>query len=226
MSFDLIKAIVDARDFPALIGRIEDLWLDVKQKPGYDFSTPVGRFELAKDVTAFANAEGGFILVGFKTDKPANENLEVINEIEPCTVQEFNAAQYIGIIKEHTYPKIENLNIQWVPTAQPDLGIGIIEIPPQAAEKKYFLTTKVVENGVPLTQVFFGIAKRTNSDNDSFSAQQIYEITQKGKSPVAETLTRIEDKINSILQNGTAAAAAVDTPASKVQERIDDLLDE
>jgi|SoiMethySBSTD1v2_1073268.scaffolds.fasta_scaffold360489_3 hypothetical protein len=34
------------------------------REPGYDLGTPSGRIELAKDVSGFANAEGGYLIVG------------------------------------------------------------------------------------------------------------------------------------------------------------------
>jgi hypothetical protein len=67
MSFESIKTILDTRQFAALIGLDEDTWLEAKGRNPYDFATPMGRYELAKDVTAFANAEGGILLVGLTT---------------------------------------------------------------------------------------------------------------------------------------------------------------
>jgi predicted HTH transcriptional regulator len=62
----LIKHIVESNLFDSLIDQNEDTWFEAKKKNPYDFSTAAGHYELAKDVCGFANAEGGFILVGFE----------------------------------------------------------------------------------------------------------------------------------------------------------------
>ena len=54
---ELLGAVA-AGDLAALQGLKEDQWFDAKRPPGYDLTTPESRFELAKDVSSFANAEG------------------------------------------------------------------------------------------------------------------------------------------------------------------------
>ena len=72
MSLKSIKTILDTRQFAALIGLDEDTWLEAKGRNPYDFTTPAGRYELAKDASAFANAEGGILLVGLTTAPAAD----------------------------------------------------------------------------------------------------------------------------------------------------------
>ena len=67
MSFESIKTILDTHAYDSLIGLEEATWLEAKGRNPYDFTTPAGRFELAKDVSAFANAEGGILIVGLAT---------------------------------------------------------------------------------------------------------------------------------------------------------------
>jgi len=67
MSFASVKAILGSYQFDSLIGLEEDTWLEAKGRNPYDFTTPAGRFELAKDVSAFANADGGILIVGLAT---------------------------------------------------------------------------------------------------------------------------------------------------------------
>jgi hypothetical protein len=61
-----VVAKLEARDFEALIGLIERDWLDAKDWP-YHFDPDkakreITKRELAKDVTAMANANGGIIV--------------------------------------------------------------------------------------------------------------------------------------------------------------------
>jgi predicted HTH transcriptional regulator len=109
MSFESIKTILDSHAYDALIGLEEDTWLEVKGRNPYDFATPEGRFELAKDVSAFANADGGILIVGLTTVRSPAAKTERITAHELCTPDEFTVEQYRGLIKEHVYPTIKDL---------------------------------------------------------------------------------------------------------------------
>jgi len=65
----LISNILDEGNLSKLIGLKEDLWFEIKGKNPYDFNSPDDRYELAKDVTALANAEGGYLIIGLEHDR-------------------------------------------------------------------------------------------------------------------------------------------------------------
>jgi predicted HTH transcriptional regulator len=81
MSFASIKTILDNRQFDLLIGQEEDTWFEAKGRNPYDFTTPAGRYELAKDVSAFANADGGILVVGLATAPLADVQKERVTAI-------------------------------------------------------------------------------------------------------------------------------------------------
>jgi predicted HTH transcriptional regulator len=78
MSFESVKTILDAHTYNTLIGLHEDAWLEVKGSTPYNFDLPEGRYELAKDVSAFANGTGGIVLVGLRTTKQETTQIEQI----------------------------------------------------------------------------------------------------------------------------------------------------
>src|SRR6266404_3094737 len=202
MSFESIKTILAARQFATLIGLDEDTWLEAKRRNPYDFASPGGRYELAKDITAFANAEGGILLVGLTTAPAADAKTERITGHDLCPQAEFDAMQYLGIIKEHVYPVIKDLKIYWLPVnAEATHGLGVIEVPPQSPNQKYFLIAKVVDSGAELKQIVFGIAKRNDSSNDPFTVAELYKYTQSGKHPVPQTLARVEAKLDRFIES-------------------------
>ncbi len=208
MSFESIKTILDTRQYAALIGLDEDTWLEAKRGNPYDFATPAGRYELAKDTTAFANAEGGILLVGLTTALAADAKTERIIAHDLCPQAEFDVGQYLGIIKEHVYPAIRGLNIYWLPVnAEATHGLGVIEVPPQSPHLKYFLMAKVVDSGAELKQIVFGIAKRNDSSNDPFTIAELHKYTQSGKQPVPQTLARVEAKLDAFIDAQTRPAA-------------------
>lgn len=227
MSFESIKTILDTRQFAGLIGLDEDAWLEAKRRNPYDFVTPAGRYELAKDITAFANAEGGILLVGLTTAPAAEAKTERIIAHDLCPQAEFDVAQYLGIIKEHVYPMIKDLEIYWLPVnAEATHGLGVIEVPPQSPSHKYFLIAKVVDSGAELKQIVFGIAKRNDSSNDPFTVAELYKYTQGGKHPVPQTLARVEAKLDAFIEAQTRPAAATKTPDEVYDERTARILDD
>jgi len=218
MSFETIKTILDTRQYAALIGLDEDTWLEAKRRNAYDLATPAGRYELAKDTTAFANSEGGILLVGLTTAPAADAKTERITAHDLCPQAEFDAGQYLGIIKEHVYPAIRGLKIYWLPVnAEATHGLGVIEVPPQNPTLKYFLIAKVIDSGAALRQIVFGIAKRNDSSNDPFTIAELYKYTQSGKHPVPQSLARVEAKLDAFIEAQTRPAAK--TPDETYAER-------
>ena len=58
-------------DFDSILGAVESSWLEAKGGP-YILQNDRQKLELAKDVTALANSNGGIILIGFETVRDLN----------------------------------------------------------------------------------------------------------------------------------------------------------
>lgn len=203
MSFESIKRIIDSHAYGSLIGRHEDAWLEAKGGSPYNLETPEGRYELAKDVAAFANATGGIIIVGLQTTRQENTQTDEITDYDLCLQGAFNSDRYTSLITEYIHPSIEGISVYWAPVnTEGTHGLGIIEVPPQNPDRQYFLIANVVDAGSKIKQFVFGIVRRNESSNDPFTITQLYQYTQKGKSSFAQALTRIEDKLNVVLAQG------------------------
>ena len=154
MSFADIRQILENNAYNALIGRVEDEWLEAKGVNPYDLDSPVGRYELAKDVSAFANNSGGFIVIGVATEVNQAQQTESITAITPFPQAAFQPHRYISIVEEYIHPNIDNFRAAWVPINQEqNQGIAIIEVPPQNQERQYFLIANVVESGGSIKQI-------------------------------------------------------------------------
>jgi len=139
----LATLAADAR-WDTLIGKPESNHMDCKSEP-YDLTTDSGRFELSKDVSAFANAAGGFILVGIRTRKSTVQPVDVVEAIRPIPADRFNTTQYRDVIGEWVEPVPAGFRVEWHPmTGTPTEGIGVITVPPQAASAGPFVVTSVV----------------------------------------------------------------------------------
>jgi hypothetical protein len=211
-AIDAIAALLAAGDLAALQGLKEDQWFDAKQPPGYDLATPEARFELAKDVSSFANAEGGHIIIGLTTAVVPEEQTEEVNGLALLPENAFNVGAIQGVLNEYLYPKVQGLTLTWVEhTASPGQGVGVILIPPMPHDRRFVLMKKVDATS---SQIVFGIAVRQGSNSIPYKVEQLHAMCQDGRSGVAERLARIEAKLNSHLR----ATEAVEDQAAFAEE--------
>src|SRR5260370_40605430 len=68
---ELVEVLVRG-DFERLLGTEESSWVEFKRDP-YHLKTPRDCWELAKDVAAFANHQGGTIVIGVATERRTHE---------------------------------------------------------------------------------------------------------------------------------------------------------
>lgn len=225
MSFESAKAILDHHAYPSLIGLREDGWLEAKGGTPYDLDAPEGRYELAKDVAAFANGTGGIVIVGLRTTRNANTQTDEITAYDLCAQATFNATQYASLIAEYIHPAIEGLAVYWVPVnPEGTNGLGIIEVPPQNPDRQYFLIANAVDGGSRIRQFVFGVVRRNESSNDPFTIAQLYGYIRKGKGSLAQRLTSIEDKLDAVLTHGrpTDTLDPEDVYAARVARMLDE----
>jgi hypothetical protein len=140
-----------------------------------------------------------------------------------CASTDFDVARLSGVIREYVHPQIENLRVDWIRSApEPSLGLGVIEVPTQDHERKYFLTARVVEEGQSIRQIVFGLSTRNKSANDPLSIQELQEMIQKGKSSLSEKLLRMEEKIDALIARSSPPTSR--TPSSDlIDQRIQQL---
>lgn len=100
---------------PALAGLPESRWLDVKRDV-WRLDTAAGKAELAKDVSAMANADGGMILIPATTTIVSGR--EVVGEVRDMPVELVNIAQLRGVLKDRVFPPLPELVTEVVVTAK------------------------------------------------------------------------------------------------------------
>lgn len=200
---DDISKIIKEKYFSKLIGLKENLWFEAKGKEPYQLDLPIGRYELAKDISAFANKEGGHIVIGLTHKRLENELAEEISGLELILEVEFDISKYSGLIKHYVYPEIDNIAVTWQEsTNEKGKSIGHIFIPPQKETKKYFLITKgIIVDGENIKDNVVGLTRRIGSLNIPISGKEIYNIMQKGKSDTAQRLSEIENMLGIIGNN-------------------------
>jgi Putative DNA-binding domain len=162
---------------PALLIDIyENEWLDAKRVP-YQLDHERGRYELAKDVAAFANGVGGLILIGAKTKStPDGDQIRKINE---CRRGDVSPASYRSVVSKQVYPPPEGLAFDWVPLTSADSGVFLIEIPEQKAANRPFLVSGL-HSGDRITELGFTLPSRDGAGTTAPRIDQIHTRIRAG----------------------------------------------
>jgi hypothetical protein len=180
-SLDLLAKIVEARDFKALIGKIENAMFDCKAQP-YLLTDEKNKRELAKDVSAFANAGGGYIFLGVKTKKSLTHFGDEVTEITPFPENLVNPIQYMDTIRAWTFPEINGLSVKWIPIQTASKGgVAVIYIPAQAPSAGPFLITKSLD-GAKVIETVFGYAARKGDSNQPLEVKDLQRYLRSGMS--------------------------------------------
>jgi hypothetical protein len=103
---EMLAVLRESRD-DDLIGLEESTVFDAKSG-AYRLDDPKSRWELAKDVSAMANADGGILLIGAKTERLENSFVERVAAIRPVPTTFLNEDQLRGAVAKFLFPSIGN----------------------------------------------------------------------------------------------------------------------
>lgn len=127
MDFNIACHLLKTGHAKALVGQREGPWLDAKSAP-YDLAQEHQSFLLARLVSAFANSEGGLILVPASTRKVAGaEEIELVKDLDLRLV---DVSQLRNSIDEWVYPSVAGLEIEAIETSV-GRGYVFIHVPRQ-----------------------------------------------------------------------------------------------
>jgi len=178
-SIEELEKIINEGIFDSLIGKIENDFFDCK-KEIYNLKNDSSKRELAKDVSSFANLQGGYILIGPQTKKSEDHFGDEIEKIKLVKQNLVNIDQFFDIAKEWIYPEIEGLKIKWKPSKNDkNKGILVIRIPSQKEILKPFLIKKLVEKR-KTSEIIFGYVERKRDKSDPKKVQNIHQIMRDG----------------------------------------------
>lgn len=101
-----LEEILQTSDFDALIGEIENDWFECKGQP-YQLDNDSDKRELAKDVSSFANYEGGHILIGIRTKPSSSQFGDEAEQIRSFEQSLVNINQYYNVVRDWIYPTLK-----------------------------------------------------------------------------------------------------------------------
>jgi len=180
LTVEEVTAILSRGAFTELISAVEHGQFECKSGL-YDTKAVKGKIELAKDVSALANSNGGYVLIGPATTKnPLHQGDEVIS-ISGFASSAFQPDTYRDTLAAYIYPPITDLKIQWhASDRDPTKGIASIYVPPKTTNDKPFL---VVQSEIA-SQVrghLFGYFERVGDAALPTSVQIIRDTMKDGK---------------------------------------------
>jgi hypothetical protein len=139
---DLIKAArVDV-----IVGQPESIWLDAKREP-YKLGSDAEKWELAKDVAAFANTGADAVIaLGVETAKSANG--DVLSRVRPFRLADMDVEQVRAVLRKRLTPDIPDIDVGVIRSSQnAEYGYGWIFIPAQGRELQPFLVRGALIGG-------------------------------------------------------------------------------
>lgn len=201
-----ILQILENGEFERLIGKIESESFDCKSSP-YQLDNDNQKSEMAKDVCAFANANGGIILIGARTQRSDVHSEDEIEDVSPFRRNLVNFEQCLSIIDTQTFPQIERIEAKWFPSSSDDShGLVVFIIPRQSEELKPFLLTRPMDRDTQNPGFIFGYAERRRAGTSHMSIQQFHSQLKMGghsnliiqaTQGMQETLARVLERLNS-----------------------------
>jgi hypothetical protein len=162
-------------DPEALVGHREGSGLDVKGSP-YRLDDDLQKYELAKDVSAFANQQGGLLLIPAHTRLESHgEVITDVGDLDPSIV---NTKQIRDVIHDWIYPPVLGLEVEWVKTTK-GRGRLLIHVPPQEPESWPHVVTHALI-GERLRGTSVAIFVRHDADDRSLHSAALHGLLAAG----------------------------------------------
>jgi len=205
-----IQQILESGEFDSLIGTQEDDTLECKAEP-YQLDGSHAKLELAKDVSALANARGGIILIGVRTERdPSHPAGDQVTEIRPFVDALVNPDQCCDILKKWIYPPLQGPAIRWHGSRkEAEKGIVSIHVPEQPKSNWPFLITRVPDEHGKNRGIVFGYTERRQSVAEPASLEVLHSLIRDGArfDTLNQKIVALQDAVNTIALKEQAATS-------------------
>ncbi|MFQ5472520.1 MAG: helix-turn-helix domain-containing protein [Dehalococcoidia bacterium] len=177
------------RDPSELIGQPETVWLDFKmtsyQLAGNTSAVAKGKFELAKDVSAMANKDGGIIVMGVETEPDPATREDVAKQLKPIAAGLVDAKQIQEVIHAWVFPRLDVSVLAHAVEGEPGELWTISVERHRDGDFPHAVTKNFVEEGKANSNLF-GVFERTGSHNVAYTPQQVQGWMNKGAASARE----------------------------------------
>jgi hypothetical protein len=181
-----VAAILKAGTFDDSKGALEGEHLECKAAP-YQLQHDQQKFELAKDVSMIVNRsarsgnEGGYILLGVKTEKSTEYHADGIVGVHPFPQGLVDPKQYYDVLQVWLYPMPEGIDVQWYPSASDETrGIVAISVPRQPPDRWPCVITKVLDASGKASGASIAYVERRGEHSVSWTAADLQRLLRDG----------------------------------------------
>ncbi|AZA55361.1 helix-turn-helix domain-containing protein [Chryseobacterium sp. G0201] len=184
----------------------ENLHLDYKASGSLEKNEKKAN-EISKDVSAFANSDGGVIIYGIKED---SINKHIPEKIDPIDRNAISKEWIEQIIQGRISPRIQGINIIPITINEPNEVVYVVEIPKsdtvhQANDRKYY--------------------KRFNFNSEPMYDYEIKDVLNRNKFPKIElefeiVINTYEVTTNNGFPHPTMSFLTPQSPEKEIKENI------
>jgi hypothetical protein len=216
------KNAIDSGNYSGLIGCLENETIEAKS----EMYTPdeAGKQELSKDVCSFANRSGGIIIIGAKTQKDSSLRSDKISSLNPLAQDLIDPKAYYNVLKEWVFPKIEDIQVNWVPSPDDDSrGLVYIFIPAQREQMKPFLIKRDIDllTNRKRKEILFGYIERVSQSSEPMSIENLQGLLRLGRQNFAiEALRSDLGSLQHAIRDGLGKLSPAEDPQVRSKSRL------
>lgn len=220
--------VLASGNFEPLVGLAETIDVEFKGQPYQIADHDSQKFELAKDVSALANASGGVIVIGVQTERDNEASVDVAAELRPLALGLVDEQQYEGILSDMIYPRLREVQVRFHSSGvDNDRGLVSIDVPTQDEVDKYFLIQRPIEEGVDRTPGWLvGLAVRSIGRVEGRRIGEVHTLINRG----LVVGRQLDDVVEGLAELRDLAVRDVaepeETPANRLPEVLRQRLDE
>jgi schlafen family protein len=164
----------------AIIGTRESQQIEFKQTP-YRLDEERQKFELAKDVSALANASGGIVVLGVRTERDETHPWDKAVAVTPFPSNLINAQQIRDVLQAWIFPPVEGIEVRIFQDAvRADHSLAAIWVPAQRGSVGPFVVIKAADDANRIDGSLIGYFERRAADARPLSAHEVQAILRDG----------------------------------------------
>jgi hypothetical protein len=206
---DELLAVLETGEFDRVAGVVEDGAIDFKSAP-HQLGLETAKFELAKDVAAFASSTGPSVIVfPVETEQPTDSPFERAVRVRPIERARVDDAQIRAVIRSHVFPSPRDVEVRFFPSPEDAKRCVVaIFIPPQREiDKPFLVIASLAGNASKVQGWLFGLPTRALDETEQMRASELHELISRGRN----VASRLEE-IASLVAHGAVAAAPTADP--------------
>jgi hypothetical protein len=224
-----VLTVLARRSFEDLIGQEEGLELEFKGSP-YRLDVDAEKFELGKDVSGLANAEGGVIVIGVRTKRHLESPVDVADDVRPIPRDRLDEARHAAVLNDRVYPRIEGLAVRYHESQDdPAVGLLSIDVPPQDQADKYFLVQRPFAGEAKTPGWLVAVMVRGAGMVHEQRPSELHRLVNQGLNvgrQLADLASAVAIVQERLMPAGETPATPEEPPAARITDVVRDRLSE